>query len=971
MKFSQLPVISKIRQPIIFKLLISYSFLFIVCLAHLISSVKTDDFPLDFLIFIIAIVIIASFSLLFFFCCSRPFQILIPTLFIITVILFDLLVIEILILPMEKMQMGLFLLAIYFILHEKINKFHSLFSIIFLIVYMTFKTFNLNQDTVSVLCNFFLVIAQTLNIFIPKSKKKTPIPQTPKHDLMQHVFDVAFPGLVFLFKKKANSPLKTEEKSDFELSFINQKAQIAYNIKSMNDFVNFLDDIIFLKDQIKSHGEFGLSSSNSLRRSFKEEIFKNLKEVLKSAEENVTFLPENNLMGFFLRKNLKLRVFVTGFLQDENMEGLLFIDDNQFEEDYCALKELDEKKDKMLIAITHDLRSPLNGILAFINLAKNEFNRENRNNKLNLAEINGNLLMSLIEDILDFQSIAQNKFSLKSEEFNLNAILEEIVALISLQTQEKKITFQLNTNFPKSQPFIVFSDSRRLKQILLNLLTNSIKFTMNGGKVRLNVLCTTQPNIIKFEIIDSGIGIKPEIIEKLGEPFNTFDTNGLNKYGIGFGLYLCKKLSGLLGPKNKNFHISSIYGKGSKIGFLIYTKLLDLEKQTISHKRLYFQQVSDSVNTKGGNEIDKLLKTPSKNSSSNSKIEWLKKSQFSKQIFSVGDFDLLNDHNIERMFSGKASKVMTEIHLHKDDNDSRNNLNLISTKPTTKTLELQKNISLNHDNYDPLNLKNRSIAWGLTRQVSHLGSSRKMKRSIEEIGRSKKEIIISDETLDFSPFSEDELTKKIVYEEIDEVEEFSDEGMLNVETLKQYSFEAKSTLRKLNTLGSAQLRMKKKQKLRVSHSIEASSLSRHFVQVCNVLIVDDNTFNLLVLFEFLKKIPNFNVNIEKASNGAECLKMFKSNNIVHGENNYNIIFMDCYMPIMDGYQTATEIKRLIKEENYVEVIIIAVTGLSGLDEENKCTQSGMDDFLMKPVLEKELTEVFMFYMSEFMTDSRT
>ena len=840
---------------------------------------------------------------------------------------------------------------------------------------MTFKSFNLNQDAVSVFCNFLLIIAQTLNIFIPKPKKKTPIPQTPKHDLMQHVFDVAFPGLVFLFKKKANSPLKSaekkanspsksEEKSDFELSFINQKAQIAYNIKSMNDFIYFLDDIIFLKDQIKSHGEFGLTPSNSMKKSFRDEIFKNLKEVLKSGEENVMFLPENNLMGFFLKKNLKLRVFVTGFLQDENMEGLLFIDDNQFEEDYCALKELDEKKDKMLIAITHDLRSPLNGILAFINLAKNEVNRENRNKKLNLAEINGNLLMSLIEDILDFQSIAQNKFSLKSEEFNLNAILEEIVALISLQTQEKKITFQLNTNFPKSQPLVVFSDSRRLKQILLNLLTNSIKFTMNGGKVRLNVLCTTQPNVIKFEIIDSGIGIKPEIIEKLGEPFNTFDTNGLNKYGIGFGLYLCKKLSGLLGPKNKNFHISSIYGKGSKIGFLIFTKLLDLEKQTISHKRLYFQQVSDSVNTRGGNELNPLLKTSSKNSSSNSKIDWLKRSQFSKQVYSVGDFELLNDHpNIERMFSGKVSNVMTEIHLHKEDTDSRTNL--ISTKPTMKILEPRKNNSVNYEIHDPLNLKNR---WGLNRQITHLGMSRKIKGSIEDIGRSKKEIIISDESLDFIPFSEDELIKKCVNEEIDEVEEFSDEGTLNVEKLKQYSFEPKSTLKKLNTLGSAQLRMKKKQKLRLSHSIEASSLSRHFVQFCNVLIVDDNTFNLLVLFEFLKKIPSFNVNIEKASNGAECLKMFKSNNIVHGENNYNIIFMDCYMPIMDGYQTATEIKRLIKEENYVEVIIIAVTGLSGLDEENKCTQSGMDDFLMKPVSEKELTEVFMFYMNEFMTD---
>lgn len=130
----------------------------------------------------------------------------------------------------------------------------------------------------------------------------------------------------------------------------------------------------------------------------------------------------------------------------------------------------------------------------------------------------------------------------------------------------------------------------------------------------------------------------------------------------------------------------------------------------------------------------------------------------------------------------------------------------------------------------------------------------------------------------------------------------------------------------------------------------------------NVLIVDDNPFNILVLIGYLEKMKQFNISISKGGNGEECLNLFKQNNSKLDPNNIDIIFLDCLMPIMDGYTTANEIKKLVKEQNYIDCFIIAITGQIGL-EEIKCKDHGMDDFLSKPVMEIEFQELFMFYMN--------
>ncbi len=925
----------------------------------------------------------------------KPYEIIIPFIFVILLLLLHFFMLENL-QNFEKSLFIMYFLGIYYTIFDKINRIYSLISINFLIIFTSFQTMNLINHPLNLLCNFFFIIFQILNLFIPKHKQKkqklSPTSYQNENELLEHLFDDAFPGLVFLFKRKEckKDQIIYFEKDQqlIDLCFINQKAKSNYNLKNYKDFVDFLEEIVYLKE--------GNKKGETLKN-FKDDILKQLNEfddlssektIERNLDKNHQFLLDNHhFIGYYPKKQMKLKLFITGVMRNNSVEIILFIDDNQFEEHYFSLKELAEKKDKMLISITHDLRSPLNGILAFINLAKNEDNIENRNKKLYLAEINGNLLMSLIEDILDFQSISQNKFNLKAEEFSLNQVLEEIIDLVSIQAKEKNIHFQLN-NHVSDKNISIFSDSRRLRQILLNLLTNSIKFTLNGGKLRMNVYETRVSNIVKFEIIDSGIGIKPEIIEKLGEPFNSFDTNGLNKYGIGFGLYLCKKLSSLIGPSERNFHISSIYGKGCKIGFLIYKRLSENESKTLSLKKL-FCQISENYSTKPANpvlELEKIKKISMK-INLDSRTEIWKKTFFKKQAISLLDFEMrsiniMNSeaNNIEeRKNCDKAQRYKTEIGRKPIDK-----FNEKSDKFNEKVLKSSSYIK-GETNFQEISLK-KSISQqvnGSSSLASLQSKILKMKIMTNESLPSKKEINIGEESLQFTQFSEDDFRE----DEFDEdgLLEKIDEECIGSRSLKKYCFlpklwELKKPLflQKSNNFEketknfSSELFSIKEKKLKLGFPMLESfetpflqSLTTQTPQKCNVLIVDDNPFILLILCEFLKKIPGFVVNIEKASNGADCLEIFKNLNKKKNVNNLDIVFMDCFMPILDGYEASSEIKKLVNEEKYVDAFIIAVTGLNGFEEENKCKEFGMDDFIMKPVSEKELREVFLFYMTDY------
>ena len=159
-----------------------------------------------------------------------------------------------------------------------------------------------------------------------------------------------------------------------------------------------------------------------------------------------------------------------------------------------------------------------------------------------------------------------------------------------LQAEMKQLQIKIVNNMDPM--FILQSDRRRLSQLLINLLGNSIKFTSKGF-IKLKICKTYFRNVIKFEIKDTGVGIKPEILPQLFKPFATFDTEtGLNKYGIGLGLNICKMIVSLLGPCDSLF-VSSVYHTGTKFGFLLFT---NIKEKTLSYclknklKIIYFKE---------------------------------------------------------------------------------------------------------------------------------------------------------------------------------------------------------------------------------------------------------------------------------------------------------------------------------------------------------------------------------------------
>lgn len=877
------------------KMPINYIFLLLVTILKI--EQKEMNYNTDFLFFFcfFSVILVAY---LFSSKISKKNSEVFATLFYISsIILADFLILEYFN-EITKKEFFLFFLAIFNMGLNKMKPILSIICLSFMVFFVVFKTLAV-RDLYSIIIFLSVLGHQICSILIINPEKKLKRTTLTKNAQLDNIFNDGFPGLVFLLKKTKNTFYNTETEknmlySSFDVTFINKRAQLEYKILNSQDLIEFLKQIITFPDLKMSKNKANSNDSYSLT----DNLFVKIDDFLKEDYEKKNF-KNVHILCLHLEKKRKLRVYIGSFYLSNTSHYILFLDDNNYEEEFHSLKELDEKKDKMLISIAHDLRSPLNGILAFVGMAKKETDSSQRNNHLKMAEINGKLLMSLIEDILDSNSIAQDKFNLKIEEFSLNKILKETEEIFLFQTNEKNITFSITNNF-RRKDLIVISDPRRLKQILFNCISNAIKFTHNGGQIKINVLVTHVPNILKFEIIDSGIGIKPEIIDKLGSPFATFDTNGINGYGIGFGLYLCKNLTAQLGPKFKNFHVSSIYGHGTKIGFLIFKRLTENEIQTLSLKKVVFHMSqfgnhSEDQADKNKKSISQILSS----SSGGSRFEKFKKNILNsvavgstvKYTATNGSPRSKNKPKITEYLGGIKNTILIDKPIFKNDN-------IIKFEPNL-------NESLEFTNFD-------------SKEFDYDFSMLECQETQPEDIKINNYYFISR--------SRSRDSEKKIFEKNEE------------EELKIIRFE------------------ENKEDLKLETEIDKRRI--------NVLIVDDNPFNLSVLSGYLQNIKEFDINVLKSYDGKECLEYFKFHNSHENSNNLDIIFLDCEMPLMDGYTAAHQIKTLVNENNYVDCFIIATTGHSGFEEEKKCYNHGMNDFLTKPITEKDFEEMFMLYMKK-------
>ncbi|GAB6278361.1 MAG: hypothetical protein STSR0006_03580 [Lentimicrobium sp.] len=252
--------------------------------------------------------------------------------------------------------------------------------------------------------------------------------------------------------------------------------------------------------------------------------------------------------------------------QNQSLEKV----NRELQEAKIKAEEATKSKSLFLANMSHEIRTPMNGIIGMINFLKNTHLSKEQEDAINLIIQSTESLLSIINEILDITRIEEGRLQLESLSFNLPTEIEGVYKLLKLKADEKRLDFicHLSPYLPQN----VVGDPTRLKQILVNLIGNAIKFT-DKGFVRLNVSVIDEINdryILRFEVSDSGIGINSDEMAHLFKPFNQSDVSFTRRFGgTGLGLAISKNLVELM---EGNIGVYSEPNKGSTFWFVIPLK---------------------------------------------------------------------------------------------------------------------------------------------------------------------------------------------------------------------------------------------------------------------------------------------------------------------------------------------------------------------------------------------------------------
>ena len=223
-------------------------------------------------------------------------------------------------------------------------------------------------------------------------------------------------------------------------------------------------------------------------------------------------------------------------------------------------------KSRFLANMSHELRTPMNAIVGMIDLALRKAVDPTVQDCLQTAKGSADLLLTLLTDLLDCVRIESGKLELESAPFSLRRMLDQITPAFSARAGEKGLSFRCR--IPEGTPDVVVGDRSRLRQVLLNLAENAIKFTERGGvDVSVRTLLQDGDACLEFAVRDTGIGIPPSGQEDLFQPFTQADTSLERRCGgTGLGLSICRSIVELMGGR---IWVESDAGKGSTFRFVV------------------------------------------------------------------------------------------------------------------------------------------------------------------------------------------------------------------------------------------------------------------------------------------------------------------------------------------------------------------------------------------------------------------
>ncbi|WP_117236352.1 response regulator [Vibrio maerlii] len=632
-------------------------------------------------------------------------------------------------------------------------------------------------------------------------------------------------------------------------------------------------------------------------------------------------------------------------------------------------------KSSFLANMSHEIRTPLNGVIGISEVLSDTKLTATQRDYVDTIETSSQLLLSLINDILDFSKIESGMLLISPHSTNIKETLYDIASIVAPKAKEKQV--DLEVNIDPRLPYRLMVDDHRLRQILMNFMSNAVKFT-SEGTVTLGVKVkryNPDNTTLEFSVQDTGLGIDKTQQKKIFEPFSQEDDSTTRQFGgTGLGLAISTQLVELMGGK---IQLESEKGQGSRFYFDVDVKIDEAGQHSHLSQNRAICIVGQESNAIGIIEREVQLLCPHSSLSVINQLpdqnDYLD-SKSSKPVLLIvesQDFTLKGkDSALSNLKQAGFPICLVRMFLS-DTHDFGNSINALINQPIygSRLLNALEQCLIDSPQQDasPDRSANKTILIVEDNAVNQKIAGLHVKRAgfdfefandgqegVQKYRSNNAYVAILMDCM--MPVMDGfEATKRIrAFEQEIKVEKpipilALTASILEDDITRCFDVGMNDYIPKpfKSNILKEKLNKAINQAKDGSSNSEQTAIQVPSDSASKILLVEDNRVNQKVASVLLNK-AGFNLDI--ADNGLEALNLMKQH------NQYDIILMDCMMPVMDGFEASRSIRDFEQQNTLDRTPIIALTA-SVIDDDIKlCFDSGMDAYVSKPIKKQKLLD---------------